>query len=213
MQGFIGDMLRFGWDTFQKRGWYFAGATLFIGLISGIASQLSNYTQNAQGGALVVGLALLFVGVVAQILIRMGTINFSLKAHDSAESVCLYDLWAPETFWKYFLASVLVGVIILAGIILLIVPGIIWALRYLFVPYLIIDKKLPVMDSLRESARITHGHKWQLLGLMLLLGVINIIGAMLVLVGLLVTVPVTMLALAHTYRTLEHTANEIAPAN
>jgi uncharacterized membrane protein len=211
MQGFTGGMLGFGWETFKKRGWYFAGVALFIAVVSGIASQLSAFLQQAPtGGALVIALALVFVSVVAQILIKMGSINFSLKAHDTPESVSLRDLWAPETFWNYLLASILVGLILIAGFILLVVPGVIWMLRYLFVPYLIIDRKLGVMESLRESARITKGKKGRLLILLIAIVLLNIVGVICVAVGLLVTIPVTMFAVAHAYRTLEHTASEVA---
>jgi uncharacterized membrane protein len=82
----------------------------------------------------------------------------------------------------------------------------------MFVPYLIVDKKMSVGDALRESSRMTLGRKWQLLGFLGLVVLINILGAILLLVGLLVSIPVTMLAFAHAYRTLEHSVNEVVPA-
>jgi uncharacterized membrane protein len=205
-------MIGFGWTTFKKRPWFFVGVTAFIGVASGLLSQLGSYTDKAGGALLVLALAGVFVSIVGQMLIKMGTISFMLKAHDVPESSKLSDLLAPEMFWTYFIASLVVGLFVGVGIILLIVPGIMWALRYLFVPYLVIDRKLGVMDALHESARITLGHKWQLLGLGILLILLNILGLVLLVVGLLVTVPVTMLALVHAYRTLEHAASEIAAA-
>jgi uncharacterized membrane protein len=46
---------------------------------------------------------------------------------------------------------------------------------------------------------------------MLALTLLNIVGVLLLLVGLLVTVPVTILATAHAYRALEHAASEVVP--
>jgi len=205
-------MIRFGWETFKKRPWFFIGVMAVIWVVTGVFSQMSSYGEKATGAAVIFALVGVFVGIVGQMFVKMGTISFTLKAHDAPEGSKLNDLWAPEMFWSYLIASILVGLIVVAGIILLIVPGIIWALRYMFVPYLVIDRKLGVMAALRESSRITLGHKWQLLGLVVVLGLLNILGLLALVVGLLVTVPVTMLAVAHAYRTLEHSASEVAPA-
>ncbi|OGG54886.1 hypothetical protein A3C20_03200 [Candidatus Kaiserbacteria bacterium RIFCSPHIGHO2_02_FULL_55_25] len=205
-------MLRFGWETFKKRPWFFIGVMAVIWVVSGVFSQMSSYANETSGAAVVFALVGVFVGVVGQLLVKMGTISFTLKAHDAPEAARFEDLWAPEKFWSYFLASILVGLIVVVGILLLIVPGIMWALRFMFVPYLIIDRKLDVSAAMRESSRITLGHKWQLLGLVVVLGLLNILGLLALVVGLLVTVPVTMLAVVHAYRTLEHSASEVALA-
>lgn len=205
-------MIRFGWETFKKRPWFFIGIQALILIASSFASELSGHADKAQGSGLVLGLSGVFVGIVIQMLVKMGSVSFALKAHEDAGAAQVNDLWAPETFWTFLLASILVGLIIVGGIILLIVPGIIWALRYMFVPYLVVDRKLGVRDAMKESARITMGHKWQLLGLMCLVVLVNILGLIALIVGLLVSIPVTMFALAHAYRTLEHAASEVAPA-
>lgn len=208
-----GTMIRFGWETFKKRPWFFIGVMAVIWVASGIFSQMSSYASETSGAAVVFALVGVFVGVVGQLFVKMGTISFALKAHDAPEVARFEDLWAPEKFWSYLIASILVGLIVVAGIILLIVPGIIWALRFMFVPYLIIDRKLDVSAAMRESSRITLGHKWQLLGLVVVLGLLNILGLLALIVGLLVTVPVTMLAVVHAYRTLEHSASEVVSAS
>jgi uncharacterized membrane protein len=203
-------VIGFGWETFKKRPWFFIGVMLVIWVASGVLGQMSAYTDKVSGALLVLALCGAFIGIVGQIFLKMGTIAFTLKAHEAPEHAAIADLWAPEMFWSYLGASVLVALIIVCGIVLLIVPGIIWALRYLFVPYLIIDRKLGVTAAMRESARITFGHKWQLLGLVCVLVLLNIVGLIALVAGLLVTIPVTMLAIVHAYRALEHSANEVA---
>ncbi|HVU75724.1 MAG TPA: glycerophosphoryl diester phosphodiesterase membrane domain-containing protein [Candidatus Paceibacterota bacterium] len=204
--------IRFGWEAFKKRPWFLAGITIVIMVISGIASNLGGNMEHAQGAALVVSLVALFVGIVAQIFIKMGSINFALKANDDVVAVRVSDLWAPEMFWQYLLASIVVGIMVVVGFILLIVPGIYLALRFLFVQYLIVDRKMGMSDALKESSRMTEGKKWRLLGFLLLVILLNIVGAILLFVGLLVTIPVTMIATAHLYRSLEHSANEVVAA-
>jgi uncharacterized membrane protein len=72
----------------------------------------------------------------------------------------------------------------------------------MFVPYIVIDRGLGPIEAMKESWRVTKGHKWQLFLLFLALIGLNILGAIALIVGLLVTIPITMLAAAHAYRTL-----------
>lgn len=207
-------MVRFGWETFKKRPGFFIGVFVLTWIISYIASRLGSNLGLAHTPSMVaLALGGVLVNIVVGVFVKMGTISLLLKAHDAPEAARVRDLWAPQTFWPYLGASILVGLIVIAGIILLIVPGIIWSLRYLFVPYLVIDRKLSPMAALRESSRITYGHKWELLGLGIVLLCLNIVGAIALLIGLLVTIPLTSIALVHAYRTLEHGAGEIAPAS
>lgn len=206
-------MIRFGWETFKKRPWFFIGAFLIVMIISGIASQLTGALNNEtpiDTSRLIVGVISVIVGLAISMLIKMGNINFLLTAHDAPESAQIFDLWAPHPFWKYVFASILVGVIVIVGVILLIVPGIIWGLRYMFVPYLVMERKLDVSAALKESARMTYGHKWQLFGFVLAIAGLNILGAICLVVGLLVSIPVTSLAFVHAYRILS--TNAATPA-
>ena len=104
--------------------------------------------------------------------------------------------------WDYILGSLLYILIVIGGLILLIVPGIIWAIKYQFYGYAIIDKKMNAFDAINESGRITQGHKWTLLGLFFAnLGIV-ILGFLCLIVGIFAAIPVVELATAFAYRTL-----------
>ena len=60
------------------------------------------------------------------------------------------------------IANIVVAVIVGLGIIMLIVPGIIFACRLAFVPYLVVDREMDVMDALRVSWDMTRGPGWQI---------------------------------------------------
>lgn len=206
----IGEAIRFGWDTFKKRPALLIGVTLFIAIISGVLSSMMPDKGAELGSLTLLSLAGIFVSIVGQILLKMGTVNFQLKAHDNVSTVAFSEMWAPDPLWKYIGAAILTAILVVIGFILLIIPGIYLALRFMFVPYIVMDRKLSPFDALKESSRITHGRKWTLLLFVITLIGLNILGAIALLIGLLVTIPVTMLALAHAYRTLEHTASEVA---
>ena len=86
--------------------------------------------------------------------------------------------------------------------ILLIVPGIIWALKYSQVRFLILDGQMGIMEVFSKSARMTNGSKMELFILYILLGLLNFAGALLFGIGLLFTVPLTMIVVAFVYNLL-----------
>ena len=101
----------------------------------------------------------------------------------------------------YIITNVIRQIIIIVGLILFIIPGIIFAIKLQFVDYLIVDKKMGI-DSLSKSWNMTKGVKWNLFLLWILIALINIAGALLLLVGLFITVPLSVVATAYVYRKL-----------
>lgn len=88
------------------------------------------------------------------------------------------------------------------GLVLLIVPGIIFGLMFMFATFIVIERELGPIDALSESHRLTRGHKWQLFGFVLLLILVNLLGLLALVVGILVSIPVSTLAFVHAYRVL-----------
>jgi len=69
------------------------------------------------------------------------------------------DMFAVfQNYWHAVLANLLVGVIILIGVIFLIVPGIIFACKLAFVPYLVVDRKMETIEAVKKSWEMTRGH-------------------------------------------------------
>ncbi|MCJ7599402.1 MAG: hypothetical protein MUO41_12435 [Methyloceanibacter sp.] len=207
MEFSIKSALNFGWETFKRRPWFFVGATLVIFLLYIVAGALTvtidyaltGVTENHSGvGSILDWL----IGT----LISMGVVAFYLKAHDNPEQVTLSALWHPHPYWSYLAATVLVGLVIVLGLLLLIVPGIIFGLMFMFTSFIVIDRAFGPIDAMKESKRITSGYRWRLLGFILLLALINLAGVIALVVGLLVTVPVTSIAFANAYRVLSDRA-------
>ena len=116
------------------------------------------------------------------------------------------------SFFDYLIGSILYGLIVVVGLILLIIPGIIWAIKFQFFDYLIVDKGLGPIDALEKSSDITRGVKWDLFAFGILLAIINILGFLCLVVGLFVTIPVTLVAMAFVYRELlPETSQEYVP--
>ena len=61
---------------------------------------------------------------------------------------------------------------------------------------------MDVIEAFKESGKMTNGHKWNLLLLLLLFLMITILGVMALGVGLLVAAPIVMIAQAYVYKKL-----------
>ena len=105
-------------------------------------------------------------------------------------------------FWRFLGASILYSLMVVIGLVFLIVPGIYLALRFQYFGYCIVDRDASVIDSLRQSTRITDSVKWKLLGFGILIVLINILGFICLFIGLFATVPTTTMAMAAVYRKL-----------
>jgi uncharacterized membrane protein len=116
------------------------------------------------------------------------------------ENIDTQGLFADlHLFIPYLILSLITSVAVGFGTVLLIVPGIYLALAFIVAQYALIDKNIKCVPALKESMNLTTGHKWHILGYVMVLIALNIGGAMLLLVGLLVTIPLTILSTAHLY--------------
>ena len=194
-----GEAIRFGWNTMKENFWFFAGLLIFVFSLYLILGFVDGITKDQHPGiALMVNLVSLFL----QLLIGMGIIRITLKCCDN-EKGKFSDLFSGfPLLLKYFVGSIVYGAIVFLGFLLLIVPGVIWAIKYQFFTYLMVDQGLGPIAAIKKSGAVTKGSKWDLFTFGLLLGGINLLGVLCFLVGIFATIPTTMVAAAFVYRKL-----------
>ncbi|MCC7500551.1 DUF975 family protein [Candidatus Nomurabacteria bacterium] len=97
------------------------------------------------------------------------------------------------------------GAIVASSIVVLIavLVAVYFALRFSMGQYAIIEGAR-VIESLRKSWRMTRGAMGKLVLFLLAFGLLNILGVIPLGLGLLVTIPLTSLAMAHVYLKLKH---------
>lgn len=198
----IEECFKFGWQTFKARPWFFVALFLIIIGIS-IMLGLSEAFLTLAIGKVLGSLVHAVLAIASSMFYAIGLITIYLKAHDDVHAPTLKDLWQPRYFWNYLGFFALFILIVGVGFVLLIIPGIILALTFGLGKYLVIDRGLGPVEALKESRRITKGSRLKLFLLMLVIILLNIVGTIAFLVGLFVTVPVSLLALVHAYRVLE----------
>ena len=75
-------------------------------------------------------------------------------------------------------------------------------LRYMFYTYAIAGDNAGIIESLKRSAKITKGAKVSLFIFMIVSALVSLLGALVILVGLLAAIPVVTLATAYVYEFL-----------
>lgn len=195
----ISEAVTFGWNTMRANvGFFIALVTLTfsIHLVTVIAEKLIG--EGHPFVSIVIFIATWMIGLVLQVVyIRVG-----LRFYDG-EECGLEDLLAsPRLLAKLFVGGLLYGVVVLIGLLLLILPGVIWAMQFQFFSYLLVDKGLGLMEAFKRSAALTKGSRATLFFFWVLLFCINLAGVLALLVGLYATIPTTIVALAAVYRKL-----------
>ena len=95
---------------------------------------------------------------------------------------------------------IVLGVIIGFGFVLLILPGFIFSMWWAFSPCVLADRPdLSFTDAMKESRLIAKGNWIKLMVLFMVIGLLQILGAICFGVGLLVTIPVGHIALYCAY--------------
>jgi len=201
MKGFpYKNSIQAGWGAATGQIGFFAP---FLILVFGVAIVLGSVVEAAGEN-----LALVLVAVIAQIFVAifldmwMACIALRAARGEKLELKKAFSYADIPVFWNYFIATLLYFIVLIAGFLLFIIPGIILALSLPFYRYLIVEKKLAPVPALLKSMEITRGKRLDLLVFFLFLYVIHFAGMLVFFVGTLWAMPTAMVALAFVYRKL-----------
>ncbi len=190
-------MFKSGWETFKKNPVQHVLVVLIISAVSLAANLVMSLLIPVFGGLINSATFGILAGMLYVSYAILQDRNTKMSPTEIAESVFDFEMW-----WKYLFVSIMVFLATMIGLVLLLVPGIILSLGLVFAKYLVVDYKMSPIDAIKKSWEITDGYKWNLLILGFLTLLVNIAGFLALLVGLLITVPVTMFAWAHAYNIL-----------
>ena len=203
----ISDAISLAWNKFKENIPTWIGASILVLALGGIAGDNTifyggmdiTYPSNA---------GIIFGVIIAYL--ELGIIKMAIN-HIRGEAIDFKDLYSVslKTFLNYIVAYIIAVFFIIIGLILLIIPGIHLALRFMFVQYLIVDKDMSFDVAIKESMRMTKGNTINLFLLVLTFGLIAIAGIICLFVGLIVACPVIWLAGAYIYTVFEQKTNQI----
>jgi hypothetical protein len=180
-----GKYLREGWELFKQNLGGFIGFALvyfIIQVVLGCLPRIGGLISLAMSAPLGAG----FFVVSAKLMQRRTPV--------------FQDFFTGfQFFLSLLLLSVISSILIIAGFILLILPGIFLMVCYLFPSMLVIDRRLDFWPAMELSRRTVQTQWFGFFIFVLLLILINLGGALLLGIGLLVSLPVTACAVAAAY--------------
>ena len=215
----MSEVLSEAWEKYKKNLGILIGAYFIIWILTSLSQLPLNIVSNfgnlfinddSSAGAMLGFLVVLMVvfvifypiSLAVSTWLGIGERNIQLAATDDKQ-VDFADLFKTKgLFWRYLGATLLVWLIVFGGTLLFIIPGIYFAIRFMFVNNAIVDKRISVSESLSYSSKLTLKNKWYLIGWGLLMFGINLLGMMALLIGLIFTIPFTLFASIVLYRRL-----------
>jgi uncharacterized membrane protein len=130
---------------------------------------------------------------------QFGISYLNLKAA-RGEKVEIKEIFLPfMDFWNVVLAGFLTTLIVVVGTLFFIIPGIIFACKLIFVPYIVMDKKMKATEAIKESWTMTDGHAWTVFGMGLLAFPIIIGGYICLFVGVFIAIMWLYISFASLY--------------
>jgi uncharacterized membrane protein len=105
-----------------------------------------------------------------------------------------------DFFLPAFVASLIISVFVFAGTLACIIPGLVVAAMYKFTYLFILDKRMDFWPAMQASHAVVKNDYFGFTMFLLLMALVNFLGFLCCIVGLLVSIPVTLAAVTVAYK-------------
>jgi hypothetical protein len=171
-----GKWISAGWRMVTADLGNFALTSLIFVLVNSVASIVTQ-------GPLQVGM---HIFTMKKMFNRRGEIGDLFKG---------FDFFLPS-----FVAALLIGVFVFAGTLICIIPGLVIAGMYKFTYLFILDKRMDFWPAMQASHEVVKNDYFGFTIFLLAMAGINILGFLACIVGLLVTIPLSVAAITVAYQ-------------
>jgi len=206
----IGELFRRAGQTFTRRiltligigllGLALAGIAYL--LLGGVLGKLQGLTGNSPLVAIPAIIVLTLFSLAAGSAIA-GGMTYAIVDRDLGVRVALgYGIQRWRSFFWLF---ALLGFVLGGGYFLLFIPGVLLTVWFIFAQFVLAHEDVGGMDALLLSRAYVRGHGWAVLGRVLLLAVVNLVLAIIPVVGILfalLLIPFTLIYTHEIYRDL-----------
>ena len=187
-----GALLEDTWSIYKSRFWTFVGILLVPTLVVILLIVALTFAfLNLKSFELALwetiffaflGVLLLLIALLAQI---WGQLSLIYAVKDREKKIGIIEAYkrAWPKILSYLWISILVGLITLVGFILLIVPGIVFAIWFSFAAFILVVEGTKGMSALLKSKEYVKGRWWPVLGRILFISII--VGIVSSLIGLI----------------------------
>lgn len=163
---------------FQKENFiYFAKIMAVVTLASLIVGFLGGFFYLSESNDYVIKISETFrmlgyvvISLVAFILGTWGQATTYMSIFKKGESEKEIFRLGYKKMWIFFLTSLVLGLIVVGGLILLVIPAIIFGIWYSFTLMLVLDKEMPIKQALIQSKKMVQGNFMKIFGRFILFG-------------------------------------------
>lgn len=222
----VGNAVSYGWNKFKDNAapLVLLALVVFVGValiqllgnvISGALVGTAETTVDPETGMLtttgggsfvttfIVSMLFAALTTVVQLAVQVGIIKGSLQL-SRGQSVSVGSAFAGVNWGQVILTAVLIGIGTLVGLILCVLPGLIWIFLTSYSLYYVVDRDMGAVDAIKASISMVSKNLGPLFLFWLASMAITILGLCACLVGVLVAYPVVILAQAYTFRTFNN---------
>ena len=201
----IGQVLKTAMQKQVGFKWSYMAPFLIYLIITGIIAVVQGATVGT-GEGVAASLTQIIVNILVYPLgIGLGLLGIRRAA---GKDTPLSTLWEPYShFIPLIVMLVLMGLLIVGGFFLLVLPGIYLAVAYSFAPYLIVEKNMGVWEALETSRKAITIFWWRYFGLLLIVALLFIVGAIPLLIGLIWVLPIMAIAIGEVFVATFETAS------
>lgn len=202
----VGEAVSYGWAAYWKN----VGPMIVIAVVI-VAIEIVFSLIGTATDSVFFQIVFNLIGWLLGLFLALGWFRVALEVTQGRRPE-VGDVFRAEGYGPYIVASIVFGIGFFIGLLLCVIPGIIFAVVFGFYGFVAAERGNTVrpMETLQRAADITRGYRWQLFGLAIVLALINLVGALLCGVGLLFTLGITIIAWAYTYRRLSNEPIEYA---
>ena len=194
------DALSFGWNKLLER----FGFWILVMVAYLLITHTSEYVVYSATDTPFIVLASIFDWLISTIF-TLGLLKMTLEAYEDEHYGADEFLKIFKYLLHYIVATFIYIVIVVIGLMLLVVPGVVFGIKLFFYNYFIIDKNMGLIECLEASFKLTKGNFLKLLLFFLLIIAMNIVGVLFAGIGVIFTFPITFFAMVYVYKEmLEH---------
>lgn len=194
----LSEVCRTSWQRTKAQIWVLAGLLIGMTIISFTLSAFAMPMQTSTVGTIVINL----ISAIISCIFSLGYIKNLFQALDGEEpQFSAYGQQARKII-TYFVANVIMSIIVIFGLCLFIIPGIYLALRLQFFTAFIVEEDAGIIESLKRSWEITRGQVMSLFWLMLAMIGFFLLGVILLGIGIFVAIPLIYMMFCYVFRKL-----------
>lgn len=194
---FSKDAIEVGWLSVKQNPKLF----LVLGLILALLTLVFSALEDSIESNLVLTIVKLVDWVIRTVILMdviYIVLDFLAKKPVSLKSL-FQSFKDQKKLLTLMIASALFGLVVSIGAVLLIIPGLYFASRFILYPFLIVEKNAKLIDSFKLSWQMTHKYQLAMILLILMVVLLNIVGTLFFFVGLILTLPISLVALGYAY--------------